>query len=140
MCKPLVIYTIMPATNGGTATPEEYHKNIAKAAEAALSLHVAIHDSGIQRDQIRIICPQVMFEELYGVVPYDEVMRWCITILEHTDLSYYPVGSETSKGVEQEIQWCAARTGDNGEPNPMTIFEHEELIVNFAKDYLHANS
>ncbi len=128
-----VIYLIMQCTNGGTATEEEYAQNLMNAHAAVKHLKQLLLDRMVNLNLVRIVSPQLMFSELYGVVPHRVVMDWCEQLLGYADLALHPPDGGETDGVMQELACCAEEI--DGRP-AVTVVREFEMAANLASDWL----
>ena len=136
MIKPFIIYLIRACTNGGTATEDEYLDNLNCAANDITTLRCMLTERGIRLQDVIIISPQLIFSDLYGIVPHAVVMDWCEQILDYAAdrcICLFPPDSDTSDGVMQELKYCAEEI--DGQAH-ITVVRDFELAVNFASDWV----
>ena len=136
MQRSFVIYLIRVATDGGKATEDEYLDNLNCAANDITQLRCMLTERGISLRDVVIISPQLMFSDLYGIVPHNVVMDWCEQMLSYADLAFYPSDSGTSEGVMTELACCAEEI--DGRPL-VTVVRDFELAVNLANEWLNQN-
>lgn len=136
MTRSFVIYLIRVCTDGGKAPQDEYLDNLNFAAADITKLRGKLAERGISLHEVVIISPQLMFSDLYGVVPHAVVMDWREQMLSCVDLAFYPPDSGTSEGVMMELACCAEEI--EGRPF-VTVVRDFELAVNLASDWLNTN-
>ncbi len=142
----LNIYVIHPLTNGGHAerNSKEVNDTLLSIGMHARLIVRALRDMGVDLRTVRLHLPQLEWEPLLDLLPYDIALGWCMDKLEGCDVAYRPsvhlagkahIGLVATPGVQREHNWCNEMISDGETEHPrMYVFAEADKLAQWVWD------